>query len=561
MENLENLEALFPRNPGGKYNKIAETNVVSVGGEKVKTDIQPCNAFQKAFVKSNCKNIILMGGRGGGKTTAIILKCKHLAFKTHYHAGHYLATDPLLCRILITRQSNDELNKLAQEFVKHLGHLGQMRPNATFEFTHPHFQGTQIDFRYLTDARSLARHQGMQYNWVCIDEVENISKPEIVEDIVVSVRSGIGIPALQYGVCLAGNPSGPLFHWLKEKYWIHWTKDQGLDPDEAISVEDIRKLEDPYRIFRVKTSHEDDEIEKYEDRQYFWSNVDDNPYFDQDYKDSVFNRTRSDPVKHAGWYAGIFSHDIGAFFGKTWNRKIHFKRKLGGILPEEGWKCYRAYDPSGGASPAAVGWVAVCPKGGRKISFEEKGKIVKKWIPEGSMVIHRELWVADPTDPEVGADMSEAEIARNAKEIEVSMELPIEAGPADTGVEFFEYKNRKRKIDAWRERGMDFVKAKKVGRTHGRVAGWQLIREYLDNAYYDRRDAPHLYVNGDHCPHAGRTIDMLNRNPSNPDDVLKCPSDHFWELIRYLLTWNKEKMEDKKVISWGSRTHGMIGGR
>ncbi len=81
---------------------------------------------------------------------------------------------------------------------------------------------------------------------------------------------------------------------------------------------------------------------------------------------------------------------------------------------------------------------------------------------------------------------------------------------------------------------------------NNRIAGWQRMRDMLEAAAQERPEKPGLWA-FETCEHYARTIPVLQRDESNPDDIDTDQEDHVADEVRYLI------MTGARTLSIGTR--------
>ena len=120
--------------------------------------------------------------------------------------------------------------------------------------------------------------------------------------------------------------------------------------------------------------------------------------------------------------------------------------------------------------------------------------------------------------------------------------LRVKAGPADTSIHTIENgmsiardMAKPIRIEAVVHRGISWTRADK--RPGSRKSGWEMVRRMMRDAHPREdgtpREAPGLYVVGEHCDQFLRTVPSLARLERDPDDIDTDAEDHIADEVRY----------------------------
>jgi hypothetical protein len=213
------------------------------------------------------------------------------------------------------------------------------------------------------------------------------------------------------------------------------------------------------------------------------------------------------------WLDGDWSAIESGFFANEWSDRV--------IVPPftvpEHWTRLRAMD-WGFSTPFAVYWAAVCSD-----DYQHAGII----IPRGALVVYGEWYGSPAGQLSTGLRMTAPEIAagitiREAGEHVARAVLDPSAFNASGGPSYAEQMN-KTLLEHKRTPFMpgDNRRVAKLGA----MSGWSQMRERL------RSGGLYLF---DTCVAAIETVPTLTHDPDNPEDLLKCPTDHAADALRYL---------------------------
>ena len=159
---------------------------------------------QTRFLQSDEYEVLFAGGRGSGKSIALIVDPLRFCHKKKFKA-------------LIIRKTMPELREL-------IGRAKDIYPQAfpgckwkeqekLFEFP----SGARIEFGYCDNVDDAERYRGQEYTWLGIDEISQYATDEILEKLSRSIRTTD--PELKCFIRATTNPSGAGVLWVKKR-WI-----------------------------------------------------------------------------------------------------------------------------------------------------------------------------------------------------------------------------------------------------------------------------------------------------------------------------------------------------
>lgn len=161
---------------------------------------------QIAYLRANEDEVLFAGGRGSGKSSAMLADVIQWVHVPRFRALIIRRTFPEL-RDLITR---------AQELYTRLYPAAKWKEQDKL-FLFP--SGARIEFGYCDSMNDLLRYQGQEYHWLGVDEISQFESQEYYVKLKMSVRNvPKGVPKKYYRATT--NPSGPGVNWVKE-YWIN----------------------------------------------------------------------------------------------------------------------------------------------------------------------------------------------------------------------------------------------------------------------------------------------------------------------------------------------------
>lgn len=245
-------------------------------------------------------------------------------------------------------------------------------------------------------------------------------------------------------------------------------------------------------------------------RQFIPALLQDNPTINQDeYRRSLKGLGNDLLVK--AMLDGSWDIVAGGMFDDVWSPQVVREPEP---IPA-GWRISRSFD-WGSSRPFSVGWWA-----------ESDGTAAASgWCPRKGSLVQIAEWYGWNGKPNEGARMLAAEVARGILEREQQMRLRVDPGPADSAI--YATQNGNCIADDMARIGVRWTPADKG--PGSRINGWELMRKRLKAA--TTGEDPALYVFST-CRQTIRTIPVLPRDPTKPDDVDSDAEDHAADMIRY----------------------------
>lgn len=426
---------------------------------------------QRAFHDAAEFDVGYGGIAGAGKSHALLLDAIRVAATTPgLRAGifrrSYDELDESILSKVVTMQ--DDLERL---FGAH--YVGNPRPELRFG------NRSDIRFRYAGTLQDATRRQGGEYQWIGVDERQQVA-PEVVDYLITRIRSGhAGVPVV--GVRCTFNPGDVGHAWLKEHY-IERTR-MGAVTYLNDRTADGQPIPAPYSVRFVpgeKSSHLDGG---------YWARL----------------AAVEDPVLRRQLLDGDWDAGGGLMFSETWRRHVHV------VTPEQ-----VPIPPGAGVLRA------------RGVDYGMTAPFCCLWgakLADNLVVVYRELYQTGLTPAEQAARIAAVEHADEKRAPLVAyLDPACWAGyansPSRPGVP------AKSIASDYQQAGVTVVKAH-----NDRIGGVRLVHDALRV----RGDGmPRLLVY-DTCPNLIKQLGGLPRSRTNPEDVDTHAEDHAYDALRYLL--------------------------
>jgi len=356
--------------------------------------------------------------------------------------------------------------------------------------------GSAIHLAHCQYEKDVYKYQGAEIHVLLIDELTHFTRSQYT-----FLRSRVRLGSLDVPdawrdrlpkIICASNPGGVGHNWVKAMF---------VDPAP------------PGEIWRAPA---DDGGML---RQYIPARLEDNPSLlanDPDYERRL--EGLGNPALVRAMRLGDWDIVAGGFFDDLWDRAVHVLEPF--PIPAS-WRIDRSFD-WGSAKPFSVGWWA-----------ESDGTWTDETprLPRGSLVRIAEWYGWDGKNPNVGARLSDTEVARGILERERAFPWGrrVQPGPADSSI-FVSDPGRPSIADNMASVGVRWIEADKS--PGSRKNGWQAMRRMLKAARDRDMEQPHLYVFST-CTHFIRTVPVLPRSERDPDDIDTDAEDHIADETRY----------------------------
>lgn len=423
-------------------------------------------------------NLMLAGGRGGGKSfAAVLLVLRHVE-------KYGRAARPLVLR---------ETHKAIQEFEDELDRLlglayrGMHRHNrADHVFRLPN--GAVIECGQLDRPDSYRKYQGRSFTLLVVEEFGNVRERRWVDLLKSNLRAEEGIPLREIRTA---NPGGP------QHAYIHMNWISAAPAWHPFDLDGERWVTCP-------------------------STYTDNPHLDHDdYERRIRAACGQDEALARAWLAGDWNISRGAFFAGVLSEQHHmlpaaWHHPLG---KGSGWRPFIAMD-WGSAAPS-VAYLCLQAPGHLAITDPDPERTGSMTLPKDSLILHDEVASVDPYDPNLGLNWPPSKLAEAIKEMCGRWGVPHVQGVGDDA-----YGLADSLLNTLRGCGVHLVRPKKE-----RVSGWASMRQLLHSAR-ERDGRPGMWIS-ERCRYFWQTVPHLQRDPLRPEDMMSDGPDHAADAARY----------------------------
>lgn len=282
---------------------------------------EPNSDKQIWFLNASEDEVLFGGGRGGGKSSALIADPLRYVESPNFRA-------------VIIRRTMPELRELIDRardiyFKFNPGVIWKVKENL-FQFP----SGAKIEFGYLDSENDLEKYRGQEYTWIGIDEVSQIPDYNWYYKLKASLRTSD--KTLKTYIRCTTNPTGVGIDWVKEYFGI------GVAPPNT-----TQWLRQQTPIGEIVTT-----------KKWINSTVYDNVTLIKANPQYVAQLMAAPPHLRKAWLDGDWDSIEGAAF-QEFNRSIHICEPF--QVPN-GWKRFRGADYGYGDGAACV-WITVAPDG------------------------------------------------------------------------------------------------------------------------------------------------------------------------------------------------------
>lgn len=424
-------------------------------------------------------NLALLGGRGGGKSTA----CGLLALR-------YAELYKERAKMLFIRRSYAGLRDF-EDLTRTLfatAYAGRAKYNSNEHcWTLPN--GAFFELAQLDNYGDLQKFQGRSFGVIIVDEIGQFPSTELPDLLRGGMRGSKGQPVrLVYGA----NPGNIGQAWLCKRFVLE---------------------HEPWKPFQN---------ERGEWWVYCPSTLFDNPHLDQaGYKRQLEAACGSDPELLAAWLRGDFTSQTGAYFALAFEMA---RNVVGPFKRAPKWPCHIALD-FGSSAPSVCYLLAESPGA----EFEHK------YYPRGSILAVDEYAVYRRDDLSKGLNWSAATLAEALVEWCRGWRV-APTGCADDACFAATGSAAGSIADELNRGGLCLSPARKGSR----VAGWQKMRRLLSDG--GKLDRGGLYISRS-CTYLLDTLPFIGRDPKRPEDVDSSGCDHGCDALRYGLLYQRPATE------------------
>lgn len=452
-------------------------------------------AFQQNVLSINSAiNLALLGGRGGGKSTAM--------------AALALRSSELLrdrARMLFIRRSYPGLRDFEQTTRDVFGQAyGDSARYSINDHVWKLPTGASFELSQLDGANDLTKQQGRSITTLFADEIGQYPSSQLLEMLRSNLRAPNGVPIR---TVFAANPGSVGQSWIAKR-WI-----LGKEPWKA--------YQDEFGAW------------------WMWcpSTLEDNEHIDRAaYRSQLTAACKHDPELLRAWLEGSFMSRTGAFFGLVLDEA---RNALGPIKEHkvpctqwgEKWKVWLSHD-HGTSRPSVTLLLAESPG----------DTYLDRYYPRGSIIALDEYATYQPGDLNQGLGLTAAVIAERIIE-NLCKKWGVQASGVGDDAMFAKTGHAMSIADEYAKAGVSFTEARK-GR---RIAGWQRMSRMLADA--GASDKPALYI-ARNCIYTWETLPFLSRDKLDTEDLDSSGPDHAADALRYGLLRVQPAMSIK--IGWAT---------
>lgn len=495
----------------------------------------PFPGSQQAFLECPLQECLMTGTRGGGKTETLIVD-----FLQDVGKGFGTRWRGILFR--------EQATQLTDVIAKAERLIPRVFPDAKFNkatSTWVFVTGEQLLFRHARTLSDYWKYHGHEYAWIGWEELTNWATADLFLKMASTQRAVD--PSMRVRIRATCNPSGVGHSWVKARYRLSGIPTQMIG---EVIADDV-----------IYTSNVDDldlRAVKAPPRVAIHSDVKENlalAHADPGYIDRIMANASSDAEREA-WGRGNWDITAGAYFSEFWRAPVHILPSFpawhnGRSVIPKGWHLDRSMD-WGQARPWSVGfWLT---SNGEPIVWRQldtQGVWQERVIGDvrGDKIRFDEIYGWQKDKPNVGRRATAKEVAIEIKEWADDMGVAhrLKPGPADTQIWTKEERDRSVAKRMAKE-GIKWLKADKA--PGSRVAGWQLMIEYLKGAIPDKRtgarENPGLFVCR-RCSQFIRTVPNLKRDEKNLDEIEDGQEDHIADETRYELRSSRRGLQRGRI--------------
>lgn len=363
--------------------------------------------------------------------------------------------------------------------------------------------GSSIQACHCQHEKDLQKYQGAEFQVLLFDELTHFtesmyrflrSRCRVNDKIKIPDELLKSFPHLRVPMIVSGaNPGGIGHNWVKKSF---------ITPVP------------PGKIWTTSTE------EGGMQRVYIPAKLDDNPSIPGDYLDRLEGLGQDWLVK--AMRDGNWDITAGGAFDDLWDEQIHVMERF--KIPHT-WRVFKTFD-WGSSKPYACLWWAISDGSDYTMPSGE----TRPTIPGDLFLIH-ELYGWNGREDE-GLRERTADTAEKIKAVEAALGYKVLKSIADSAI--FARNAEHVIADDYRDAGVAWTPCSKA--PGSRVIGVKLMRDRL-GASIERDGNPGIFI-FDHCRQFIRTVPVLQRDESNPEDIDTTQEDHIFDATAYALLDN-----------------------
>lgn len=443
--------------------------------------IRPTGFQQRVLSVPEKFDIALTGGRGGGKTYAVLLSIlRHI----EQYAEH--------ARVLVVRRDFPSLRDFEAEarFLFASAYRGARYNGSHHIWQFPNGATCQLD--QIETLADFGKYQGKSYSLIVADEAGQFPDPALIDLLRSSLRSKVGVPCR---MILSANPGGVGHSWVQKRHVA------GVTPWEPYLEPKTN------RVFVTAPS------------VYV-----DNPFLDEDYRHQLEAATATDEALKKAWILGDWNIAKGGFFAAVFDTERNVVPPWRNLPRDYGWEFFIAGD-HGSAAPAVFYLCARSP-GARGPD--------DRFYPAGSVILFDEIAFVERDSLSRGLGLTVPSMATEV--VEQCKAWGVSPAGAMDDACFASHGSASGTLaNEYRRAGLRIHPARKGDR----ATGWELMRRMLADA--GAPDKPGLYVS-ERCAYWLATVPFLPRNPRRIEDVDTTAPDHGADASRYALLYERPRV-------------------
>ncbi|ROO23779.1 terminase large subunit domain-containing protein [Salinisphaera orenii] len=449
--------------------------------------IEP-SAFQaRVLATPEQYDVALTGGRGGGKTFALLLLILR-----------HVEMHGINARVLVVRKNFPDLRDFEAEarYLFGTAYGSALSYNAQQHiFRFPNQATVQLD--QLESQADFIKFQGKSFSLIAVEEAGQYPDPRPLDLLRSSLRSKANVPCR---LILSANPGGSGHAWMNQRHvagqspWLPY-----IEPKSGRTF-----------VTAPSTLH-------------------DNPHLGADYGAQIKAATASDAELQKAWLHGDWNIARGAFFGQVFDTARNVIAPWAKLPDDPDWEFFVAGD-HGSAAPAVFYLCA------RSMGAQDNDG---RFYPADSIVLFDEIAFVEKDTLNQGLGMTVPDMA-SLVIAACHQWVMTPAGCMDDACFSNHGSDAGTLAQEYRRAGLRIDKADKGER----LAGWQKMRRMMADAGLP--DKPGLYIS-ERCGYWLRTVPYLDRSQNRPEDLDTTAADHGADACRYALTYQRPMFTRRKT--------------